>query len=71
MTSYSPSAMLTPVGSSPDNLEKSLRTTADDAILDSRTRVLLLAMRQALLIALGALEDYLNLSRSVTPKHRR
>lgn len=39
--------------------------------LDPHTRTLLLALRQALLIALGALEDYLGLERSVTPKHKR
>lgn len=36
-----------------------------------RTRVLLLAVRQALLIVLGALEDYLCMERSIVPKHRR
>jgi hypothetical protein len=40
-------------------------------VLDPRVRVLLLAIRQALLIALGAIEDYLYLDRSITPKHRR
>lgn len=39
--------------------------------INPRTRALLLAMRQALLIALGALEDYLCLPRSVVPKHDR
>jgi hypothetical protein len=39
--------------------------------MDTRTHVLLMAVRQALLIALGALEDYLRLDRSVTPKHLR
>ena len=41
------------------------------AIINNRTRVLLLAMRQALIIALGALEDYLEMERSIVPKHRR
>ena len=36
-----------------------------------RTRHLLLAVRQALLICLGALEEYLCVERSVTPKHQR
>jgi hypothetical protein len=39
--------------------------------VEPRTRTLLLAIRQALLIALGALEDYLCVPRSVTPKHLR
>jgi len=36
-----------------------------------RERVLLMALRQALIIALGALETYLDIPRSVTPKHLR
>jgi hypothetical protein len=36
-----------------------------------KTRVLLLAVRQALIIALGALEDYLSVDRSIVPKHKR
>jgi len=36
-----------------------------------RTRALLMALRQALLIALGALEEYLNIPRSIIPKHER
>lgn len=35
------------------------------------TRLLLLGIRQALLIALGAIEKYLGLPRSVVPKHER
>jgi len=34
-------------------------------------RVLLLAIRQALIIALGAIEDYLGMARSIIPKHKR
>jgi len=36
-----------------------------------KNRVLLLSVRQALLMVLGALEDYLGVERSVTPKHAR
>lgn len=36
-----------------------------------RERTLLLAIRQALIIALGALEDYLEMERSIVPKHKR
>ena len=36
-----------------------------------RTRTLLVAIRQALIIALGALEDYLGMQRSIMPKHNR
>jgi len=42
-----------------------------DIIVPERTRVLLLAMRQALIIALGAIEDYLGQERSIVPKHLR
>jgi hypothetical protein len=39
---------------------------------DARSqRILWIGLRQALLVALGALEDYLGLERSVTPKHVR
>jgi hypothetical protein len=34
-------------------------------------RALLMAFRQALIIMLGALEDYLQLERSITPRHKR
>jgi hypothetical protein len=39
--------------------------------IEPRTRTLLLAVRQALIIALGALEDYLCIQRSIIPKHKR
>lgn len=39
--------------------------------VNPRTRALLLAVRQALIIALGALEDYLCIERSIIPKHKR
>jgi hypothetical protein len=45
-------------------------TIPDPEPPDNRTRVLLLAFRQALLIALGALEDYLCIERTRQPKHR-
>ena len=39
--------------------------------VDKRTRAFWLSVRQALLILLGALEDYLEMPRSVVPKHRK
>jgi hypothetical protein len=39
--------------------------------MGERERVLCLAIRQALIMALGALEDYLGVERSIVPKHRR
>ena len=33
--------------------------------------VLLMSLRQALIIALGALEDYLKLERSIVPRRKR
>ena len=42
-----------------------------DEQISPRTRVLLMAVRQALLICLGAIEDYLQIERSITPKHQR
>jgi len=38
---------------------------------DTKQRVLLLSIRQALLIILGAIEDYLGMERSVIPKHAK
>jgi hypothetical protein len=40
-------------------------------MLDPKLKVLLMAIRQALLIALGALEEYIGLERSVIPKHKK
>lgn len=39
--------------------------------MSEQSRALLLALRQALIIALGAIEDYLGMERSIIPKHRR
>lgn len=34
-------------------------------------RALLMKLRQALIIALGAIEDYEGMKRSIVPKHKR
>jgi len=39
--------------------------------VDSQTRTLWMAIRQALIIALGAIEDYLGLERSIVPRRKR
>ena len=39
--------------------------------VDERNKMLLLAVRQALLMILGAIETYLGMERSVVPKHKR
>jgi hypothetical protein len=36
-----------------------------------RQRTLLLAVRQALIMILGALEDWLEIERSIVPRHKR
>jgi hypothetical protein len=36
-----------------------------------RQRALLLAIRQALIMMLGAIEDYLEIERSIIPRHKR
>jgi hypothetical protein len=41
-----------------------------NGINKDRTRVLLLAVRQALIMVLGALEDYLDMERSIIPKRK-
>ena len=41
------------------------------AKIDDNTRGLLMTIRQALIMMLGALEDFLGLPRSIIPKHKR
>jgi hypothetical protein len=40
-------------------------------IVGDRFKILLMAIRQALIIVLGALEDYLELPRSIIPRRKR
>ena len=40
-------------------------------LLTPATRRLWMGLRQALIIALGAIEDYLELPRSIVPRHKR
>lgn len=47
-----------------------LPTGNDDVIIDNRVRALLIALRQALLLMLTAVEIYLNLPRTKPPTHR-
>lgn len=44
---------------------------ARDILPKDRTRVLLLTVRQCLIMVLGALEDYLELERSIVPRSKR
>ena len=39
--------------------------------LEVKTRTLLMAVRQAIIIVLGAIEDYLQMERSIVPRHKR
>ena len=39
--------------------------------MTDRERALLMAIRQALIIALGAIEEYLGLQRSIVPRRKR
>jgi len=39
--------------------------------VDERQRILWMAIRQALIIALGGIEDYLGMKRSIEPGRRR
>lgn len=39
--------------------------------ISPKLRVFLMVIRQAVIIVLGALEDFLGLERSITPKHKR
>jgi hypothetical protein len=48
-----------------------VRVIDDIRVITASERMLLLSRRQALLIELGSIEDYLDMERSVIPKHRR
>lgn len=54
-----------------DAMEEMLKCNQADVIIDNRTRVLLFAFRQALLMILGAIEDYMQIERSVVPKRKQ
>jgi hypothetical protein len=38
--------------------------------MSEKQRVFLIAIRQAIIMVLGAIEDYLEMPRSIIPKHR-
>ena len=38
---------------------------------DDKAKALLMCVRQALIMIIGAIEDYLGMERSIVPKHRR
>ena len=40
-------------------------------MLSEAERVMLMARRQAIIMELGALEEYLGIERSIIPKHKR
>jgi len=45
--------------------------STEHLFVDARVRVLLMAIRQAMIIALGAIEDYLEMERSIIPRRKR
>jgi len=49
----------------------SLQNSAENVTVDQRQRALWFAVRQALIIILGAIEDYLGIERSIVPRHKR
>lgn len=40
-------------------------------MIDDKSRALWLAIRQACIIIIGAVEEFLGLERSIVPKHKR
>lgn len=52
-----------------DNLP--LIPRAENVIIPDKQRAFLLVVRQAIIMVLGALEDYLGMERSIVPKHKR
>lgn len=55
----------------PNAVTNPLTPANQGAIIPTKQRVLLLTVRQALIMLLGALEDYLEMERSIIPKHKR
>jgi len=53
-----------------DNTIDTVQST-EHLFVDARVRVLLMAIRQAMIIALGAIEDYLEMERSIIPRRKR
>jgi len=39
--------------------------------MSEKTHTLLMGIRQLLIMALGLLEDYMDMERSIVPKHKR
>lgn len=67
-----PSATTTKAEESPlFNQLEALRKIAPVVLPDRSHDTLLMARRQALIIELGAIEDYLGMDRSITPKRKR
>jgi hypothetical protein len=62
-----------PVTSAPAMVKEHppVRIVDDIRVITASERTLLLARRQAILIELGGIEDYLGMERSVIPRHRR
>lgn len=61
-----------PVTSSPALVrEQTVRVVDDLRVITTSERALLLSRRQALLIEIGSIEDYLGMERSVIPKRKR
>jgi hypothetical protein len=62
-----------PVTSAPAGVKDRapIRIVDEIRVVTASERTLLLARRQAILIELGGIEDYLGMERSVVPRHRR
>ena len=48
-----------------------LQNIQENGKIDPQWHVFLMAVRQATIIFLGALEDLLDMERSITPRHKR
>ena len=48
-----------------------MSAATEPATVTDRERTLLMARRQAIIIDLGAIEDYLGLERSIVPRRKR
>lgn len=52
-------------------LVKQAQQEYNTIVTDERQRILWMAIRQALIIALGGIEDFLGMERSIEPRRRR
>lgn len=54
-----------------DKITNDRQKPAEYVTIDPRARIFMISVRQALIMLIGALEDYLGIERSIVPRHKR